>query len=338
MKGIKPEEKTSNKTPGHTDDLKGPETMTKAIEDTNEDAQNSLVQGNPRADRDTRNRDPNHKEESDGQMGLDEGSNGNYEHRDDKQKNPDNVKLQNLDMDSVLTINETGNHYEDFNDGSFCEIKGDEGKDIFDQNEGIPNDHHSQQHEEDPNDINFDEEDVPRDRKNGNDDEMQAEILYHDELQSNCEEYLLQLVTEAQDVAIQEYEYLENMLVHMALKNTDCNQGSRLGSEDAISWANESDKSSSNPLLGQEDTLIGTPWWMECDFEEELSLKIMMGATLHQDILTRIVGQQKLYWQNGMILNVLLASSTVYRMRKSVKLEKSWAMMREEHPCCQNGT
>ena len=103
---------------------------------------------------------------------------------------------------------------------------------------------------------------------------MQAEILYHDELQSKCEEYLLQLVTEAQDVAIQEYEYLENMLVHMALKNTDCNQGSRLGSEDAISWANESDKSSSNPLLGQEDTLIGTPWWMECDFEEELSLKI----------------------------------------------------------------
>ena len=46
-------------------------------------------------------------------------------------------------MDSVLTINETGNHYEDFNDGSFCEMKGDKGKDIFDQNEGIPNDHHS---------------------------------------------------------------------------------------------------------------------------------------------------------------------------------------------------
>ena len=81
-----PEEKTSNKTPGHTDDLKGPETMTKAIEDTNEDAQNSLVQEDTRADRGTQNRDPNHKKESDGQMGLDEGRHGNYEHSDDKQK------------------------------------------------------------------------------------------------------------------------------------------------------------------------------------------------------------------------------------------------------------
>ena len=105
-------------------------------------------------------------------------------------------------MDSVLTVNKTGNHYEDFNDGGFCEKKGHEGEDVFDQNEGNPNDHHSQQHEEDPNDIHFDEKDVPTDRKNGSDDETQAEILYHDELQSNCEEYLIQLVTEAQDVAI----------------------------------------------------------------------------------------------------------------------------------------
>ena len=67
----------------------------------------------------------------------------------------------------------------------------------------------------------------------------------------------------------------------MALKNTDCNQGSCLGSEDAISWANESDKSSFNPLLGQEDTLIGTLWWMECDFEEELSLKIEIDDGSH---------------------------------------------------------